>query len=84
MKKMGKRQGSEQWAKSVIIGKDTVYEHTNIEQIDDNIYSYDEVQYTKDEYIEELGRRQNKKDEDITNLELALVELYELQQGGTN
>ena len=56
-----------------------MYEHTNIELIneEEGLYAYDEVQYTKDEYIEELGRRQSQKDEDITNLELAIAELYE-------
>ena len=79
MKKMGRRQGSEYWAQPVLLGKDTVYEHTNIELInkEEGLYAYDEVQYTKDEYIEELGRRQSQKDEDITNLELAIAELYE-------
>ena len=56
-----------------------MYEHTNIKLIneEEGLYAYDEVQYTKDEYIEELGRRQSQKDEDITNLELAIAELYE-------
>ena len=79
MKKMGRRQGSEYWAQHVLLGKDTLYEHTNIELIneEEGLYAYDEVQYTKDEYIEELGRRQSQKDEDITNLELAIADLYE-------
>ena len=79
MRNMGRRQGSEYWTQPVLLGKDTVYEHTNIELIneEEGLYAYDEVQYTKDEYIEELGRRQSQKDEDITNLELAIAELYE-------
>ena len=79
MRNMGRRQGSEYCAQPVLLGKDTVYEHTNIELIneEEGLYAYDEVQYTKDEYIEELGRRQSQKDEDITNLELAIAELYE-------
>ena len=79
MKKMGRRQGSEYWGQPVLLGEDTVYEHTNIELIneEEGLYAYDEVQYTKDEYIEELGRIQSQKDEDITNLELAIAELYE-------
>ena len=79
MKKMGRRQGSEYWAQPVLLGKDTVYEHTNIELIneEEGLYAYDEVQYNKDEYIEELGRRNSQKDKEITDLELAIAELYE-------
>lgn len=53
--------GSKEASKELVIGKDTVYIHTNIRPyVDKNddkekksdLYIYDEVQMTKDEYLE--------------------------------
>lgn len=53
--------GSKEASKELIIGKDTVYIHTNIRPyVDENddkekksdLYIYDEVQMSKDEYLE--------------------------------
>ena len=58
-------RGSESQAKPLIVGVDTVYVHTNIEQVatDDNseVYQYNEIQYGKDEYTQIMS-------ENITNL----------------
>lgn len=59
MKDMGIRFGSAAMAQSRVIGKDTVYIHTDITKITedsegnptDNLYQYHEIQYDKDEYI---------------------------------
>lgn len=59
MKDMGIVQGSAEQAKSCVIGKDTVYIHTDIEPVTEDadgnpvegLYQYHEVQYAKDEYI---------------------------------
>ena len=59
MKDMGVIQGSAEQAVPLIIGKDTVYVHTDIEQVFkdnegksvDNLFKFHEVQYDKDEYI---------------------------------
>lgn len=56
-------RGSAVQAVPIIVGKDTVYAHTNIHTIDVNNldgsayqeYEYDEVQYSKDEYIAYLN-----------------------------
>lgn len=71
MKKLKDVIGSKEASKELIIGKDTVYIHTNIrpyvdknddtaiasmENVDkekkSDLYIYDEVQMTKDEYLE--------------------------------
>ena len=59
MKEIKNVQGSSQQAQPLIVNKDTVYVHTNIVQatdedgnVVDGLYVYDEVQYTKDEYIQ--------------------------------
>ena len=67
MKNNGRVQGSAEQAKPLIVGKTTVYVHTNIRELPPNehggvLYEYDEVQYDKDEYIVE---RQEKRDADI-------------------
>ena len=57
--------GSKEASKELVIGKDTVYIHTNIRpHIDKNdekdeksdLYIYDEVQMSKDEYLETKQR----------------------------
>ena len=59
MRDMGIVQGSAAMAKPLIIGKDTVYVHTDIQEITDSdgntLYQYHEVQYDKDEFIQLLA-----------------------------
>lgn len=50
--------GSAAQAKPLIIGKTTVYVHSNIQEVLDEetneptgLYTYDEIRYTKDEYL---------------------------------
>lgn len=67
MKKLKDVQGSKESAKELIIGKDTVYIHSNIRKFeggDDSdlmgggeIYIYDEIQMTKDEYLEDMQEK---------------------------
>lgn len=59
MMDMGHVQGSLAQAQPIVVGKDTVYVHSNITPTDDGIYEYDEVQYTKDEYIALLAEQNN-------------------------
>lgn len=85
MKDMGKIQGSAEQAKEIIVGTDTVYVHTNIEKITEdkdgnaveNLYSYNEVQYDKDEYIEIIAKKNKELESQLTDTEIALVEIYE-------
>ena len=63
MKVIGKVQGTLEQAQPLIVNVDTVYVHTNIKKLEkdhsgnpvDNLYEYDEVQYTLSEYIQMLG-----------------------------
>ena len=54
MKDMGIIQGSAAQAVPLIIGKDTVYVHTDITPVEgeEGLFQYHEIQYEKDEYIE--------------------------------
>lgn len=82
---MGIVQGSAEQAVPLVIGKDTVYVHSDIQQIleDDegnlvmNLFQYHEIQYDKDEYIKLLSERNQLLEEQLTDTQLALVEVYE-------
>lgn len=59
MKDMGIIQGSAAQAVPLIIGKDTVYVHTDITPVEgeEGLFQYHEVQYEKDEYIKMLAEQ---------------------------
>ena len=84
MKEIKNVQGSLQQAQPLIVNKDTVYVHSNIVQatdedgnVVDNLYVYDEVQYTKDEYIQIMAEKNSQLEKELTETQLALCELYE-------
>lgn len=82
MKDVGIVYGSAEQAKELIVGMDTVYVHTGIEQVetdnDDVLFRYHEVQYTKDEHIRVISEQNNELQQKVTDTQLALVEVYEL------
>lgn len=73
MKDMGIIQGSGVQAVPLVVGKDTVYVHTDITKVDtdsegkavDDLYEYHEVQYDKDEYIKLQGQQLDDMQEAI-------------------
>ena len=84
MKEIKNVQGSSQQAQPLIVNKDTVYVHTNIVQATDedgnvieDLYMYDEVQYTKDEYIQIMAEKNETLERDLTDTQLAIAEIYE-------
>ena len=84
MKEIKNVHGSSQQAQPLIIGKTTVYVHSNIVQATDNdgnviddLFVYDEIQYTKDEYIKVIAEKNNTLEKELTDTQLALCELYE-------
>ena len=76
MKDMGIIQGSGVQAVPLVVGKDTVYVHTDITKIDtdsegkavDDLYEYHEVQYDKDEYIKLQEQQMDEMQEAINFL----------------
>lgn len=80
MKDMGLIQGSQAQAKELIVGVDTVYVHTNISKVEtdsegnpvDDLFQYNEVQYSKDEYIALLSIR-NKELGELVNTILGVT-----------
>lgn len=89
MKNVGIVYGNGEQAKALVIGKDTVYVHTDITPITgdeygefaEDLYSFTEVQYGKDEYIELMAQQNEQLNKDITDTQLALCEIYETLGG---
>ena len=81
--------GSKDSSKELIIGKDTVYIHTNIRPYEDenetdkeekfDLYIYDEVQMSKDEYLEmfkdNVDQATNLSNDRLTDIESAITML---------
>ena len=88
MKHIGIVQGNSEQAKELVIGKDTVYVHTNITPVEkdgkivEDTFSYDEIQYDKDEYIAIMAAQNAELNASILDTQLALCEIYETI-GGT-
>lgn len=84
--------GSKEASKELIIGKDTVYIHTNIRPYEDKndenrekkseLYIYDEIQFTLHEYLElkqqelELMTKAQNSTEDL--LQEIILKMYEV------
>lgn len=77
MKNYGIVHGAAEQAVPLIIGKDTIYVHTNITKLEcvsshgepaAELYSYDEIQYDKDEYIQLLSEKSKMMDDALTEL----------------
>lgn len=88
MKKLKDVIGSKEASKELVIGKDTVYIHTNIRPyVDKNddkdkkseLYIYDEVQMSKDEYLEKfkdnVDQATNLSNDRLTDIESAITML---------
>lgn len=86
MKEVGRIQGSADQAFPLIVGKDTVYVHTDIQKVEtdpsgekvENLYSYNETQYGKDEYIKLLSEEKDRLEGELTSTQLALCDVYEM------
>ena len=72
MKDMGIVQGSPEMAVPLIVGKDTVYVHTDIQEVPDAegnmVWQYHELQYEKDEYIRLMSEKNSELDEILNTL----------------
>jgi len=85
MKDIGIVQGSAAQAVPLVVGKDTVYVHTDIELLppddehdDTERYQYHEIQYGKDEYIRLMDEKTALVETQLTDTQLALVEVFEM------
>ena len=87
MIKIGIVYGNTEQARPLVVGKDTVYVHTDITPVEedgkvvDDLFSYNEVQYDKDEYLELMAKQNEQLANDLIDVQLALCEIYELIGG---
>lgn len=78
--------GSKEQAVELIVGIDTVYVHDDIQLLKKEdeqgnpveVYQYHEVQYDKDEYIKVMSEKNSELENQLTDTQLALCEVYEL------
>lgn len=89
MKSVKSVHGSAEQAQPIVVGKDTVYVHGNIMKVKDNLYCYDEIQYTLDEFAEVVRRMQYQnlyagfdRDEMLVSINLMLQEILLNQEIG--
>lgn len=68
MKDYGRVRGSKEQAKPLIIGKDTVYIHTDIVDIEDDQCEYNEVQCGKDEFIKLMAEKSKSENADVSEM----------------
>ena len=75
MKDYGRVRGSKEQAKPLIIGKDTVYIHTDIVDVEDDQCEYNEIQYDKDEFIKLMAETNSalRSDFSATVMELSML-----------
>lgn len=88
MKVIEKVTGNGAQAVPLIVGVTTVYVHENITPVTDpdpitgevpeDLYSYREIQYDKDEYIKLMADKNTDLEKQATDLQLALVDVYEM------
>ena len=96
MQNMGLVYGSRAQAKPLIIGVDTVYTHSDIQQVErmpngepaEDMWCYNEVQYTLSEYLDlqikenqQLAVKQLAQEDELTQTQLALAEIAGLLGG---
>lgn len=73
MKDYGRIRGSKAQAIPLIVGKDTVYVHSDIVEIDENESEYNEVQYGKDEYIKLISEKNDTQESVINELMFEII-----------
>ena len=86
MKNYGIVHGGIEQAVPLVVGKDTVYVHTNITKLEadhndefapEDLYSYEEIQYDKDEYIGLISKKNDSLESQLTDTQIALADIFE-------
>ena len=86
MKNYGIVHGGAEQAVPLVVGKDTVYVHTNITKLEPDpndefapadLYSYEEIQYDKDEYIGLISNKNDSLESQLIDTQIALADVFE-------
>jgi hypothetical protein len=71
---------------SIVIDDFSVWQHTNIQEVSENVgeenefkgFEFNMVQYTKDEFILQQAAENTSLSQQVTDMQLALCEVYEM------
>lgn len=71
---------------SIVIDEFSVWQHTNIQSVSENVgkenefvgFEYEMIQYDKDEFISNQAAENEVLQQQITDVQLALCEVYEM------
>ena len=71
---------------SIVIDDFSVWQHTNIQEVSENVgeenefkgFEFNMVQYTKDEFILQQAAENVSLSQKVTDMQLALCEVYEM------
>lgn len=71
---------------SIVIDDFSVWQHTNIQEVSENVseenefkgFEFNMVQYTKDEFILQQAAENASLSQQVTDMQLALCEVYEM------
>lgn len=71
---------------SIVIDDFSVWQHTNIQEVSENVgeenefkgFEFNMVQYTKDEFILQQAAENTYLSQQVTDMQLALCEVYEM------
>lgn len=71
---------------SIVIDDFSVWQHTNIQEVSENVgeenefkgFEFDMIQYTKDEFILQQAAENASLSQQVTDMQLALCEVYEM------
>ncbi len=86
MENYGIVHGGAEQAIPLVVGKDTVYVHTNITKLEPDpndefapadLYSYEEIQYDKDEYIGLISNKNDSLESQLIETQIALADVFE-------
>ena len=71
---------------AVVIDDNSVWVHTDIQEVHESVgedqsfdgYEFNMIQYEKDEYIKIISEKNEELEQQVTDTQLALCEVYEL------
>lgn len=71
---------------SIVIDDYSVWQHTDIQEVSENVgeenefigFEFNMVQYTKDEFILQQAAENTSLSQQVTDMQLALCEVYEM------
>lgn len=88
MKDYGKQRSTVK-PNEMVVDEFSVWNHTNITGVSENVgaenefigFEFNMIQYTKDEYIKIIAEKNASLENEVTNTQIALTEIFESMGG---